>query len=65
MNSCPNNQNGDHRYTYAVGSGVKSDFEAQQFGANVEDTLYKRVEYSVMACSCGLVKKERLVLSPL
>lgn len=60
MNECPNSNDGKHRYTYSVGGGVKSDFEPVQYGQSVEDTTYRRVEYSVMACTCGAVLKQRV-----
>lgn len=61
MNNCPNSRDGLHHYTYSVGTGTKGEFEPKSYGENAEDTLYKRVEYSVLACSCGMVRKERIV----
>lgn len=60
MQNCPNNHNGLHHFTYTVGSGTKNEFEPQQYGERMEDTLYKRVEYSVLACACGSVKKQKV-----
>lgn len=51
-----------HHYTYSVGSGTKSDFEAVQYGQVAAETLYKRVEYSYLACSCGETRKAKIVV---
>lgn len=50
-----------HKFTYSLGSGTKSDFEPVEYGNSAEDTLYKRVEYSLLACPCGTVMKKRLL----
>lgn len=62
MTACPNSRDGQHHFTYSVGPGTKNEFEPQQYGERVEDTLYKRVEYSVLACACGSVKKQKVAL---
>jgi len=57
---CPNSKTGKHYYTTVV--LTKSDFEPQSFGDSAEDTLYKRVEYTTLACTCGAVRKSRVQL---
>lgn len=59
---CPTSRDGLHHYTYSVGSGLKADFEPVEYGKSAEDTLYRRVESSMLACSCGLVLKQRIVM---
>lgn len=58
--NCPYNKQGRHYFTNAVGSGVKADFEPVEFGASAADTLYRRVEYSLIGCNCGVVLKEKV-----
>lgn len=60
-NTCPNNRDGLHKYTYGVGSGTKGDFEPMSYGGTAEETVYRRTEYAYMACPCGQVKKSKVV----
>jgi hypothetical protein len=60
MTECPTSRDALHHYTYTVAGGTKSEYEPQQYGEAAVDTLYKRVEYSYMSCSCGQVKKEKV-----
>jgi uncharacterized protein (UPF0212 family) len=58
---CPNCRDGTHSYFISVGSGLKSDFEPVSYGDSAEDTRYKRVEYSYMACKmCGQAIKRKV-----
>jgi len=50
-----------HKYTVSVGSGLRSDFEPVQIGESAADTLYRRVEYSLLACTCGRTVKQKVV----
>lgn len=61
--NCPNSKSMKHYYVTVV--QTKADFEPTQYGQSAADTLYKRVEYTILACSCGEVKKERVAISPL
>lgn len=56
--SCPNSKTAKHYFDTVV--SVKSDFEPTELGQSVQDTTYKRVEYTVMACSCGLASKQKV-----
>jgi hypothetical protein len=60
MNDCPSTTDGKHRFTYSVGSGIKSDFEPVDYGKSVDETFYRRVTYSVLACLCGKVRMSRV-----
>jgi len=60
MTECPTSRDAIHHYTYTVAAGVKSEYEPVQYGESREATLYKRVEYSQMACSCGEVLKKKV-----
>lgn len=57
-NICPNSKTGRHYYTTVV--MTKSDFEPQEYGESAEQTLYKRVEYTTLACNCGVVVKRKV-----
>ena len=59
---CPNSRDSKHHFTYSVGGGTKADFIPVSYGESAEETTYKRVEYSLLACSCGVVKKQRLLI---
>ena len=60
MNECPNFGR-NHKFTYSVGSGVKNDFEIVEFGKSASETLYRRVEYTYLACPCGQTKKNKVL----
>lgn len=59
---CPYNARGKHYFVNSVGPGVKADFIPVQFGETVAETLYKRVDYSMIGCNCGTVIKKEVVL---
>lgn len=59
-NLCPNSKSSKHYFDTVV--SVKSDFEPIEIGELAENTHYKRVEYTVMACSCGLASKQKVRL---
>lgn len=62
QDDCPYNKVGRHYFTNSVAAGVKADFEPTSYGDSATDTLYKRVEYSMMACNCGVTRKTRVVV---
>lgn len=55
---CPSSKSGKHYFmnppTY------RTDFEPVQYGESAEDTLYKRVEYTISVCACGMSVKRRV-----
>lgn len=57
---CPYNVKGRHYFVNAVGNGIKADFEPVEYGKTAEDTLYRRVEYSLLACNCSATIKSRV-----
>jgi hypothetical protein len=60
QDNCPTSRDGQHNYFITVGSGLKSDFEPVQYGESAADTLYRRVEFSYMACKCGQAIKRKV-----
>lgn len=63
MNDCPSRANGTHSFTYSVGGGTKIEYEPVEYGASQEDTRYKAVSYSYLACSCGQTMKKKVRLT--
>lgn len=57
---CANSKTGKH---YFLNQPIlRADFEPTQYGATAEETLYKRVEYTIGMCSCGVSRKTKIKL---
>jgi hypothetical protein len=60
MKECPVSRDGNHKFTYSIGSGLKSDFEPVDFGKSADETFYRRVTYSTLCCACGKARMARV-----